>query len=101
MAEHSGVGVFLRHLYGVERFGERTDLVDLDQDRVADAELDAFRQKLRVSDEEVVANELRGFAELLGEDFPSIPIAFAAAVFDRNDRVFLLKTDVILNEFFS
>jgi hypothetical protein len=34
----------VRHLDGVERFGQRADLVDLDQDRVGDAHLDAVAQ---------------------------------------------------------
>ena len=35
VADHRGVAVFLGEFDGVERLGERTDLVHLDQDRVA------------------------------------------------------------------
>ena len=42
----------------LEGLGQGADLVDLDQDRVADAELDAAPQPLGVGDEEVVADQL-------------------------------------------
>ena len=42
----------------LEGLGQGPDLVDLDQDRVADAELDPAPQPLGVGDEEVVADEL-------------------------------------------
>jgi hypothetical protein len=47
----------------VEGLGERADLVDLDQDRVGDALVDAAGQALGVGDEQVVADELHPVAE--------------------------------------
>jgi hypothetical protein len=35
------------HLDGLQRLGEGADLVDLDQDRVGDAALDAFLEPVR------------------------------------------------------
>ena len=56
---HDGrVAGVARHRDRVERLGERADLVDLDEDRVADAEVDAALQALGVRDEQVVADEL-------------------------------------------
>ena len=101
VAEHGGVGVFLRHFHGVEGLGERADLVDLDEDGVGHAELDALGEELGVGDEEVVADELGGLAELVGEDFPAGPVVFVAAVFDGDDGVFLLKLRVVLDDFFG
>ena len=89
VAEHGGVGVFLGHLHGIEGLGERADLVHLDEDGVGHAELDALGEELGVGDEEVVADELGGLAELVGEDLPAGPVVFGAAVFDGDDRVFL------------
>ena len=47
-----------RHAHGVERFGDRADLIQLDQQRVADAFGDAALQNLRVRHEHIVADEL-------------------------------------------
>ena len=42
MRDHVGVARTLGHLNGGEGFRERADLIDLDEDRVGDAFLDAF-----------------------------------------------------------
>ena len=42
MRDHGGVTGALGHFDGGKGLGQGTDLVDLDQDRVADALLDAF-----------------------------------------------------------
>jgi hypothetical protein len=64
-----GVAGALGHLDGGEGFGQRADLVDLDEDRVGDALGDAFAQDLGVGDEEVVADDLHALAEAVGEVF--------------------------------
>ena len=53
-----GVAGALGHLDRGEGLGQRADLVDLDQDRVGDALVDAFLQDLGVGDEQVVADQL-------------------------------------------
>src|ERR1051325_2057248 len=47
-----------RKLYAVERLRQRADLVDLDENGIGDAKLNALPEKSRISDEEVVADEL-------------------------------------------
>ena len=47
-----------RHRDGVERLGDRADLIQLHEQRVADAFGDAALQDLRVGDEHVVADQL-------------------------------------------
>src|SRR5579872_4905191 len=47
-----------RQRHGFERLAKRTNLVDLDQDGVADVLLDAVGQALWVGDEEIVADQL-------------------------------------------
>ena len=54
MAHDAGVTGLLGGLDGLERLGERTDLVDLDQDRVGGTQLDALLEALGVGDEQVV-----------------------------------------------
>ena len=52
-----------RESHGVERLRDRADLIDLHEDRVADARVDAALEALRVRDEEVVTDELDALAE--------------------------------------
>jgi hypothetical protein len=54
----AGVAGAVRHIDRGERLRQRADLVDLDQDRVADALLDAVAQPLDIGDEQIVADEL-------------------------------------------
>ena len=86
-----GVAGFLGHLDGVERLGERADLVDLDQNRVGNARLDALLQELRVGHEQIVADQLEFVAELVGDQLPAVPVVFGQAVLDRDDRVLLRR----------
>ena len=58
MGHHGGVAGLVRHLDGVERLGQRADLVDLDQDRVGEPAPDALGQPLGVGDEDIVADQL-------------------------------------------
>ena len=87
----------LGHLDHVEGFGQRADLVDLDQDGVGHALLDALGQPLRVGHEEVVAHELDPLAQPLGQEPPALPVVLGHAVLDRQDGVlvdqFLVEVD--------
>ena len=87
MADDGGVAGALGHLDGFEGLGQRADLVDLDQDRVGDASLDAFLEDLRVGDVQVVAHQLDLLAQHVGQVLPAVPVAFVHAVLDRDDRV--------------
>src|ERR1051326_1551918 len=42
------------HLHGFERFGERTDLIDLDENGIGDAFFDAFGEARGVGYEQIV-----------------------------------------------
>src|SRR5579884_51296 len=81
-----GVAVVVCEPDGVDRLGQRADLVDLDQDRVPDAALDALAQPLEVRDEDVVADELQPVAEPLGRRAPTVPVVLRVAVLERDDR---------------
>src|SRR5690606_14567102 len=52
--DHRGVAGGLGHLDGFQGLGQRADLVELDQDRVADALLDTFLEDAGVGHEQVV-----------------------------------------------
>ena len=58
MADDRRVAGAVRDLHHLERLGERADLVELDQDRVGDAALDAADQPLGIGNEHIVADKL-------------------------------------------
>ena len=74
------------HLHGLEGLGQGADLVDLDQQGVGGAELDALGEALGVGDEEVVADDLDLVADLLGEVLPVVPLVLGERVLDGDDR---------------
>ena len=81
--EHDGRPAGARgHLDGVQRLGERADLVELDEDGVGRALLDALGEALDVGDEEVVADDLDAVAELVGHELPAVPVVLGQAVLD-------------------
>src|SRR5690606_28761382 len=94
-----GVTSALRHLHCIERLGERTDLVELHEQRVACAHLDALCEALRVRDEQVVANELYTAAELDSQRLPPFPVALIKRVLDGDERVTVHKIGVVLDHF--
>ena len=89
MREHAGEAVGLGVVDGVEGFAEGADLVDLNEDGVGGAFLDAALDELFVGDEEVVADELDLVAEFGVELGPAFPVVFGEAVFDGADGVFV------------
>ena len=77
----------VRHLDRVEGFGQRADLVEFDQDRVARLLLDSPCQTLSVGDEQIVADQLDLVPDLRSQGFPGFPVVLGESVFDRGDRV--------------
>src|SRR5580693_5530761 len=55
---HDGIAGLVGHLDRAERFGQRTDLVDLDQDGVGAAVSDTVGKPRHIGDEQVVADQL-------------------------------------------
>ena len=75
-------------VHRVQRLGKRTDLVDLNQNRVGNAKLNALIQEFRIGDKKIITYQLYFITNLFGKYFPTVPIVFAHAIFDGNDRVF-------------
>ena len=76
MADHAGVTGPAGQVDRLQGFGEGADLVDLDQDRVGDALVDAPLQAAAVGHKQIVAHQLHGFAEALREQAPALPVVF-------------------------
>ncbi len=96
--DHCGVAGGLGHLDGFQGLGQRANLVELDQDRVADALLDAFLEDAGVGHEQVVADQLHLLADLVSEHLPAGPVGLVHAVFDGDDRITLSQAGQIIGE---
>ena len=71
----------------LDGLGQRPDLVELDEDGVGGVLLDRACDPLGVGDEEIVADQLDGPSQPLGQVPPAIPVILGEAVLERNDRV--------------
>ncbi len=94
MAQHRRVTTGLRKLHCIERLGQRTNLVDLHQDRVGRSRLDAFAQELHVRHEQIVAHKLDLAAQFFSQRFPVFPVTLRASVLDADNRVLATQLDV-------
>lgn len=73
----AGIARLLRHFDSVKGFCQRTDLVDLDQDRVRDALFNAFLQDCRVRNEQIVTDQLNLASQLVCQFLSAVPVSFA------------------------
>ena len=85
---NSRVARLMRHADGVQRFGDGADLVKLDENGVAAAEINAPAQTLGVRYKEIVADELHRAAKLLRHELPAFPVLFVKAVLNGTNRIF-------------
>ena len=81
----------MSHLDSVESFGKRTDLVNLDEDRVCSTLLDTLLEVLNIGNEEVITYELALVADSFGKFNPSFPVVLIETILDRVDRIFVYK----------
>src|SRR5216684_5214264 len=96
------VAGFAGQLDGVDGFGDRADLIELNKNGVGDAFVDAAGEALRAGDEKVVADKLDFFlrrfaADTLRQGFPARPIVLRHAVFEGNDGIFVRPLRPILD----
>src|SRR6185369_5901282 len=75
------------HGDGFDGFGGGADLVEFNEDGVGGLFLNALLQEFGVGNEDVVAHELLGLAELFGLRDPALPVVFGETVFDGDNRV--------------
>ncbi|CAG7001180.1 hypothetical protein PICSAR164_02797 [Mycobacterium avium subsp. paratuberculosis] len=87
MAHHRAVAAVVGQRDGVQRLGQRADLIHLDQQRICDALLDTLFQAFGIGDEDVVADELHPVADRRGQRRPAVPIIFGQRVFDGHQRI--------------
>src|SRR5690606_38029270 len=98
VGNYRGVTGGLGHLDGFQGLGQRANLVELDQDRVAGALVDAFPDNLGVSHEQCVTDQLYLLSDLVGHNVPARPVGLVHAIFDGNDRVALAQVGEVIGE---
>ena len=84
---YRGVAGRLGQADRVDRLGQRADLVDLDQDRVGDAVLDALGKPRLVGHEQIVPDQLDAMRRACRSALPAGHIVLGHAVLDRGDRI--------------
>ena len=93
MGDDRGIARAVRERYSVERFGQRADLVELDEHAVRHVFFKTHFDALHVGDEKIVADELHAVAERIGEHLPALPVVLRHAVLKRDDRVGIAERD--------
>ena len=73
MAGNTAVAIAMSQLDRLNRFGQRADLIDFDQNAVGDAFVDTALKSRRVGDEQVVADQLNAIATDDRSTFSSRP----------------------------
>src|SRR5690606_37239571 len=92
-APASSIGV----LCGLDRLAEGTNLVDLEEERVASLLLDSSLDADGVGDSQVITNNLE--VGVLVEVSPGFPVVFGKGVFDGDDVVLLGELLVEVGQF--
>ena len=75
------------HFHRIEGFGERADLIGLDQDGIGHIQTDALRQPRGIGHEQVIADKLHAVADALCELLPAAPVVLGHAVLDGKDGI--------------
>ena len=76
MTHHGRVAVPVRQLNGLNRFRQRSDLVDFDENTVGNTFVDSLTQAVHVGHEQVVADKLQLFSQFIGQSLPALPVVF-------------------------
>ncbi len=97
MRHDGAIAGLVGHFDGFQGLGQGADLVDLDQDGVGQAALDAFGQPLGVGHEQIVADQLDLAAQRVGQQLPAFEIILGHAVLDRDDRIALDQLGVVFD----
>ena len=89
----------MRHIDGLQRFGQRADLVHFNQHGIRNTLLDAIRQTGRVGHKKVIANKLNLVTDQIRQHFPTGPVVLIHTVLNRDDWVVCTKVCQILRIF--
>ena len=91
MGNDGGIARPVSHVDGFQRLRQCPDLIDLNEDGVCNALINALRQALRIGDKEIVAYQLHLTSDGFRQHGPAFPIRFTHSIFKGDNRVFLRK----------
>ena len=89
MGRDGGIPGAVRHLDGFQRLGHGTDLIELDQNRIAAAKLNSLLQPLRIGHKQIVSHQLHSVSQLRSQLLPAFPVLFIQRILDGNDGIFI------------
>lgn len=87
VGHHHAPSRALRHVRGLDGLGDGTDLVHLQQERVAQLLVDTGLDALRVGDEEIVTDDLNVLAHALGHLDVAGEVVLIERILNRDDGV--------------
>jgi len=97
MAYNSCPTGFMSHIYSINGLGNGSDLIQFNQHTIGYVIFNAFGNNCRIGNENIIANNLNFIAQFGIHFFPSAPVIFCQAIFNRANRIFGKHTFVIFN----
>ena len=82
------------HANYFKRFGERTYLVNLNQNSIGSIFTNAFEKPFGIGDEEIITHQLNLTSKLPGQFLPAYPIIFRTTILNTCNRI-------VSNQFFK
>ena len=95
---NGSVAGLMGHFDGFQGFGYGADLVELNQDGVAAAQGDSFRETFGIGYKEVISHQLDPAAQLSGKKLPAFPVLLVEGVLDGDDGIFFYQLFPVLNQ---
>jgi hypothetical protein len=89
VGDEAAVAIARRQFHRVQRFRHRADLIQLDEDGVADSLVDSLLKDLRIRAEDIVAHQLDLAPESDRQIPPALPVVLPHAILQEHDRVLL------------
>ena len=89
MGRNCSVSSLVSHLNCLKCLRNRTDLIQLNQDRVSASKRNTLGKSLRIGYKQVIANQLNLVAKFFGKLLPAFPVFLIQGILDGNDRVFV------------
>ena len=99
MADHSLVGIVLRHLDRLHRLTHSSNLVYFDQYRICYFFLDPSVKPLCVCHKEIVSDKLNFIANPSGQLCPAVPVILRQTILYRNNGIALDQLLIIGDHF--
>ena len=87
----------LGHFDRCQGLGQRTDLVQLDEDAVRSPKLDAPLKAIDVGDQQVIAHDLKPMAQTILHQDPGVPVIFVQSILNGDDGILVDPILVIVD----